>query len=135
VRILKNLIVLISLLPFSIAYAESYTLVTETHCKNRGVQFEFTCDTRNTSAPKKLTITRLPDNKWIGDEGGNKFTLEFIKEDNSVLVLNYPVLYSGISNVVLFKATGRFYLTEIGYSSVFNLESYDVDSGNFVVVK
>jgi len=36
---------------------------------------------------------------------------------------------------VIFKATDRFYLTEIAYSSVLDEQSYDVESGNVFLVK
>jgi len=134
-QVLKGFIVLTFFFSASIAYAESYTLVTDKHCKSRGVELEFTCENRNPVAPNVLTITRLPDNEWIGEERGKTFALEFVKEDSNVLILNYPVLYSGIANVVLIKATGRFYFTEIAYSSVLQVQSYDVESGNFVLVK
>ena len=133
-RVIKGLIVLF-LFSASIAYAESYRLVTDTHCKNRSVELAFTCENKNPVAPNVLTVTRLPTNEWIGEERGNTFALEFVKEDSNVLILNYPVLYSGIANVVIVKATSRFYLTEIAYSSALKMQSYDVESGNFVLVK
>lgn len=117
------------------AFAESYRLVTDAHCKNRGVELGFNCENSNLSVPYKLTVTRLPTNEWIGEEEDNKFALQFIKEDNNVLILNYPVSYSGIATVVMVKATNRFYLTEIAYSSVLKIQSYDVESGIFFLTK
>jgi hypothetical protein len=134
-RVFKGLIILTFIFSAGISFAESYRLVTDKHCKNRGVELGFTCENRNPLAPNALTITRLPANEWIGDERGNKFALEFVKEDSNVLVLNYPVLYSGIANVVLVKATGSFYFTEIGYSPALQEQSYDVESGNFFLVE
>ena len=125
----------LSAVPHATAYAESYRLATDKHCKNRGVELGFTCENRNPVAPNVLTITRMSANEWNGEERGNTFTLDLVKEDSNVLILNYPVLYSGIANVVLVKATGRFYFTEIGYSSVLQVQSYDVESGNFVLIK
>lgn len=134
-RVFKCLIVLTFGFSASISYAESYRLVTDKHCKSRGVELEFTCENRNPVAPNVLTIKRLPANEWLGEEQGNKFALEFVKEDSNVLILNYPVLYSGIANIVLVKATGRFYFTEIAYSAALQVQSYDVESGNFNLVQ
>jgi hypothetical protein len=110
-------------------------LVTDKHCKSRGEQLAFVCEKTNTTAPYKLTVTRLPDNTWFGEEEGSLFSLDLIKEDNNIIVINYPVLYSGIANIVIFKATDRFYFTEIAYSSVLDEQSYDVESGNVFLVK
>jgi hypothetical protein len=110
-------------------------LVTDKHCKSRGEQLAFVCEKTNTTAPYKLTVTRLPDNTWFGKEEGSLFSLDLIKEDNNIIVINYPVLYSGIANVVILKATNRFYFTEIAYSSVLDEQSYDVESGNVFLVK
>ena len=134
-RLLQGFMFLSFLCTAGITYAESYTLVTDKYCKSRGVELEFTCENRNPVAPSVLKITRLPDNEWVGEERGNTFALEFVKEDSNVLALNYPVLYSGIANVVLVKATGRFYFTEIAYSSVLQVQSYDVEEGNFDLVE
>jgi hypothetical protein len=130
-----KMLCLIILFQANFAFAESYRLVTDTHCKSRGVELAFTCENKNPVAPNVLTVTRLPTNEWIGEERGNTFALEFVKEDSNVLILNYPVLYSGIANVVIVKATNRFYLTEIAYSSALKMQSYDVESGNFFLIK
>ena len=64
-----------------------------------------------------------------------KFPLDLIKEDSDILILNYPVLYSGIANIVLMKKTGRFYFFEIAYSGALKVQSYDVESGKFKKTK
>lgn len=134
-RLFAGLIILTFFFGVRSSYAESYRLVTDKHCKSRGVALVFTCEDRDSTAPGVLTVTRLPANEWIGEEQGNRFALEVVKEDDNVLVLNYPVLYSGIATVVLVKATRRFYLTEVGYSSALQAQSYDVEAGNFELVK
>jgi hypothetical protein len=80
---------------------------------------------------------------WYGKEilktlKGSKehvFPLEQIKQDASVMVFNYPVLYSGIATIVLIKETGRFYFSEISYSEPLRVQDATVEEGRFTVEK
>ena len=130
-KILTQSLFLICLI-FGNAFAERYELKTENHCASRTTELSFTCKSVNLSSPAKLIVRKTTDNKWVGREYKNEFELLLVKEDKDVLILNYPVLYSGIANVVIVKATGFFYITEIAYSAVLKQQSYDVESGKFV---
>ena len=130
-----KLLCLIILFQVNVTFAESYSLRTDSHCKSRSVDLSFTCQRDTSSAPSILTVTRNIDNTWTGEEDGKKFPLTLLKEDKDILILNYPVLYSGIATVVIVQATGSFYLTEIAYSPALNVQRYDVESGRFVVIR
>lgn len=127
-----GLTTLLTLCSVSSASAQTYTLYTESHCAHRGLDLTFKCIPMGSpTSPSKLVITKESASKWVANEGGKTFPLNFIKEDKEFLALDYPVLYSGMAHIVLMKETGRFYLTEVAYSSVLKIQSYDVEKGRF----
>jgi hypothetical protein len=63
------------------------------------------------------------------------FPLELIKQDASVMVFNYPVLYSGIATIVLITETGRYYFSEISYSKALRAQNATIEDGRFTVNK
>jgi hypothetical protein len=113
-------------------FAQTYTLYTDSHCANRELALSFKCKAGTSPlSPSKLVISKEKNNKWSGVEKGEAFPLSFIKEDQYILILGYPVLYSGMAHIVLMKKTGRFYFTEIAYSPVLEEQGYDVEAGRF----
>jgi hypothetical protein len=113
-------------------FAQTYILYTDSHCANRGLELGFKCkQSGSATSPSKITISKVGKDKWTGKERAESFPLYLIKEDADVLILDYPVLYSGFAHIVLMKQTGRFYFTEVAYSSVLEVQSYDVEAGKF----
>lgn len=118
------------------AWAQTYTLYTEKHCANRTIELTFKCKpTGSATSPSKIVISKEGPGQWLGEERGQAFPLNLIKEDQHILILDYPVLYSGTAHVVLMKKTGRFYFTEIAYSPVLEEQGYDIESGRFELKK
>jgi hypothetical protein len=115
-------------------FAQTYILFTDSHCANRGTELGFKCrQSGSATSPSKITISKVGRDKWSGKERAESFPLNLIKEDAHVLILDYPVLYSGFAHIVLMKKTGRFYFTEVAYSSVLEAQSYDVEAGRFEI--
>ncbi|MDT8375126.1 MAG: hypothetical protein RQ867_00145 [Mariprofundaceae bacterium] len=118
------------------ALAESYTLVFDSNCSSRGEKLEFLCKAEPSFSAQN-TIIFFRDGKWLGIEGTSQqaFPLGFIKNDEYVMVFDYPVLYSGIATIVLMKKTGRFYMAETAYSDVLRVQEVSIESGRFTVNK
>jgi hypothetical protein len=133
--------VLLTLFPAA-SFAESYTLIFESKCSSTGERLEFSCKREPTFTGQGLSIFRNGES-WYGKERlktlkgskENVFPLELIKQDASVMVFNYPVLYSGIATIVLIKKTGRFYLSEISYSEALRAQDATIEDGRFTVGK
>ncbi|MDP2239159.1 MAG: hypothetical protein Q8K18_03205 [Burkholderiales bacterium] len=134
-------LVLLTLFPIA-SSAESYTLIFESKCSSTGERLEFSCKREPTFSGQDLGIFRNGE-KWYGKEilktlkgsKENVFPLELIKQDVSVMVFNYPVLYSGIATIVLIKKTGRFYFSEISYSEALYAQGATIEDGRFTVGK
>lgn len=133
----------VSLVLFPAAsFAESYTLIPEFHCSSSGKGLAFSCKGGPAFSGADLSIFKNGES-WYGKEilktlKGSKehvFPLEQIKQDASVMVFNYPVLYSGIATIVLIKETGRFYFSEISYSEPLRTQDATVEEGRFTVGK
>ncbi len=136
-------IVWVSLILFPAAsFAESYTLSAESHCSSSGKRLTFSCKGEPAYSGAELSIFRNGES-WYGKEilktlkgsKENVFPLELIKQDASVMVFNYPVLYSGIATIVLIKKTGRFYFSEISYSEALRAQNATIEEGRFTVEK
>lgn len=124
------------------SFAESYTLIAESHCTSTGKRLAFSCKVEPAFTGAELSIFRNGES-WYGKEilktlkgsKENVFPLELIKQDASVMVFNYPVLYSGIATIVLIKKTGRFYFSEISYSEALYAQNATIEEGRFTVGK
>lgn len=118
------------------SYADSYTLVFDSRCSSSGRKLEFSCQTERAFWAQKLTIFSS-DEKWFGREESaqSMFPLGLIKDDEYVLIFDYPVLYSGIATIVLIKRTGRFYMSEISYSNALRDQNATLEAGHFTVRK
>ena len=136
-------IVLISLILFPAAsFAEIYTLIPESYCSNRGEKLEFSCKAGPSFSGAELSIFEN-DGIWYGREKlkklkgfeKNEFRISLIKQNESVMVFDYPVMYSGIATIVLIKKTGRFYFSEIAYSELLNAQEATIQGGRFTVSK
>jgi hypothetical protein len=136
IKLIAKIGLLFGLMGAGAVSAETYILSIDSHCANRGTNLSFNCKPNAApTSPGNITITKIAKNQWEGNEKGKKFPLDLIKEDSDILILNYPVLYSGIANIVLMKKTGRFYFSEIAYSGALKVQSYDVESGKFKKTK
>lgn len=118
------------------ALAETYALAFDSKCSSSGAKLEFSCKSDPAFWAQNTTIF-LRDGKWLGIEGTSQktFPLSLIKNDEYVIVFDYPVLYSGIATIVLIKKTGRFYMSEISYSNVLNVQDATIEAGRFTVGK
>jgi hypothetical protein len=136
-------IVWISLLLFPAAsFAETYTLIPDSHCSNRGEKLEFSCKANPSFSGAELSISQN-DGIWYGREKlkklkgfeKNEFRISLLKHNESVMVFDYPVMYSGIANIVLIKKTGRYYFSEIAYSELLNAQEATIEAGRFTISK
>jgi len=133
--------VLLTLFPAA-SFAESYTLIFESKCSSTGERLEFSCKREPAVREQDLSIFRN-NGSWYGKEilktlkgpKKNVFPLSLVKQDASVMVFNYPVLYSGIATIVLIKKTGRFYFSEISYSETLRAQDATIEDGRFTVDK
>ena len=118
------------------ALGETYTLIFDSNCSSRGEKLEFSCKAKPSFSAQSTTIF-FRDGKWLGIEGVSKraFPLGLIKNDEYVLVFDYPVLYSGIATIVLIKKSGRFYMSEISYSNALKVQDATIEAGRFTVGK
>ncbi len=122
------------------SFAETYTLIAESHCSSSGKGLVFSSRKEPALSGAELSIFRNGEN-WQGKEilkslkgaRENVFPLELIKQDDSVMVFNYPVLYSGIATIVLVKKTSRFYFSEISYSESLHSQNASIEEGRFTV--
>jgi hypothetical protein len=111
-------------------------------CSSTGERLEFSCNRKPVFPGQELSIFRKGES-WYGKEilktlEGSKehvFPLELIKQDASVMVFNYPVLYSGIATIVLIKKTGRYYFSEIAYSEALRAQEATIEAGSFILGK
>lgn len=119
-----------------VAIAETYTLVFDSNCSSRGEKLDFSCKAEPSFSAQSTTIF-FRDEKWLGIEGASlrAFPLGLIKNDDYVMVFDYPVLYSGIATIVLMKKTGRFYMSEIAYSDALEVQEVSVEAGRFTMDK
>lgn len=133
----------VSLILFPAAsFAESYALIAESHCSSSGKRLAFSCKGGPAFSGAGLSIFRNGES-WYGKEilktlngpKENVFPLGLIKQDASVMVFNYPVLYSGIATIVLIKKTGRYYFSEISYSEALRAQNATIEEGRFTVDK
>lgn len=127
--------IVLALIPQA-SFGESYTLVFDSKCSTSGEKLEFSCKSEPAFWAENLTIF-VNDGKWFGKEGASQraFPVGLIKDDEYVMVFDYPVLYSGIATIVLIKKTGRFYTSEISYSNALNLQDATIEAGRFIVGK
>ena len=108
------------------AFAFDYLLIFEQTCKYENKAFP--CESSN----EQETIRQQPNGKWVGVRSdGSIFDLRTMKNDDHVLVLEYPVLWSGASVIHLMKRTGRFYWSEISYSEALKSDDGRVNIGRF----
>ena len=129
-RIAATILVLVS----QAALGETYTLAFDSKCSSSGEKLEFSCKSSPASWAKNTTIF-VSNGKWLGKEGASQktFPLGLIKNDEYVMVFDYPVLYSGVATIVLIKKTGRFYMSEISYSNALNVQDASIEAGRFIV--
>ena len=130
------LLILVVLFSTNVAFAETYTLVFDSHCSSSGEKLEFKCKPEPSFDAQNLAIF-MRNGKWLGLEGASQrvFPVGLIKNDDYVMVFDYPVLYSGIATIVLIKKTGRFYFSEIAYSDALKVQGADIEGGSFTVGK
>jgi len=108
------------------AFAFDYLLNFEQTCKYENDAFS--CTNSNATA----TIRQHSSGEWVGVRpDGSIFDLRLMKHDEHVLVLEYPVLWSGTSVLHLMKKTRRFYWPEISYSDALQADDGRVNIGHF----
>ena len=138
-----NWIVWVSLILFPAAsFAESYTLIADSHCSSSGERLAFSCKAEPAFSGAELTIFEN-DGSWYGREilktlkgpKKNVFRMSLIKQNANVMVFDYPVVYSGIATIVLINKTGRFYFSEISYSEPLDVQNATVEAGRFTLSK
>jgi len=125
---MRRLILLI-LLVTRPAFAFDYQLTFEQTCKYN--QKSFPCE----RSDEQETIRDM-GGKWVGvRKDGSIFDLRLIKNDDNVLIFEYPVLWSGASVIYLMKKTGRFYWSEISYSDSLKTDDGRVNVGRITIKK
>lgn len=132
---------LLALFPI-VSFAKSYSLIPESHCSSSGEQLVFTCKKGPSFSGADLTIHNYK-NEWYGVEvldthgkiNNNEFRISLNKQNESVMVFDYPVLYSGIATIVLIKHTNRYYFSEVSYSEILGVQNITIESGRFIVKK
>jgi hypothetical protein len=139
---MKSLTIAALLLASGPALAESYLLTAKSTCSSTGVGLSFSC--RNEAAVSGVALSLVKDGPfWQGREQSrssrgvttNSFKIDLIKRDSSVLIFNYPVLYSGIATIVLSLKTGRYYFSEISYSEALGTKNITIEEGIFTAKK
>ena len=112
--------------------ADSYALVFDSKCSSSGHKLEFACQAEPAFRVEKLSIF-TNGGKWFGREESRQttFPLTLVKNDDYVMILDYPVLYSGIATIVLIKRTGRFYMSTISYSEALHVQDATIEAGHF----
>jgi len=128
------IIAIILMLNSQAVFAETYSLVFDSNCSSSGEKLKFSCESKPSFYAQNMTIF-LSHGDWLAMDGESRqaFPLDLVKKDDYVLVFNYPVLYSGIATIVLIKRTGRFYMSEISYSEVLNVQNATIEGGRFVI--
>jgi len=117
-------IVFCILLAVQPAFAVEYLLTLEQECGYAKKAFQ--C--KNSS--ETSTIAQRPDGTWVGvNPSGRAVELRVMKNDEFILVLENPVLFSGTSTIHLMKKTGRFYWSEFAYSDMLKADEATVIVG------
>lgn len=110
--------------PFA-AFGETMVLSIESECDVQA--------NRVTCKPSKKTAEiYFKDGTWYGikDEMTNDAVpLGILKNDQYILILSNPVLFSGTSIVHIMKANNRFYWNEVAYSEVLKKDENHVRIG------
>lgn len=122
----------------SFANAQSYELAAVSHSSSNGNGLSFTNEAGPSFSGMRLRIFRDADT-WFGREivmttgetKENIFRMEVMKEDENVLILRYPVLYSGLATISIMKKAERYYFTEISYSAMLGSQNITIEEGRF----
>ena len=133
---MRTLVAGVFLLISQPSLADSYTLVFDSKCSSSGQKLEFACKGEPAFWAENISIF-ASGGKWFGREKSHQttFPLGLIKDDDSVLIFDYPVLFSGIVTIVLIKKTGRFYMSTIAYSEPLRAQEATIEAGRFIAGK
>ena len=123
-RRLALALALLAPLPVS---AFDYVLKFEKTCSYDSAGFKCENSTRTSR------ISQKSNGAWIGREGKDEIPLRVIKDDEYVLVLENPVLFSGSSTIHIMKATLRFYWSEVAYSEILKADEAHMRIGRVVL--
>jgi hypothetical protein len=135
-NILTKMGLVILLLSSVSVQARTFELTNQSFCKIENELNSIRCSDRpSENSPIKLLI-KNENEKWIAAEVLEEklFELELLKEDDNVIILNYPVFYSGHATITLFKKTGNFFISEKYFSEGFNRQGISIDYGHFSII-
>jgi len=126
------------LLVTSFATAQSYELVAVSHSSSNGDGLNFTNKDGPSFSGLRLRVFKDADTwfgreivKTTGEPKENIFRMDLMKEDENVLILRYPVLYSGLATISIMKKAGRYYFVEISFSAMLGSQNITIEEGRF----
>ncbi|WP_026610552.1 hypothetical protein [Methylocaldum szegediense] len=126
---MRRFVIALPLLSPLPASAFDYILKFEQTCSYESASFK--CERSSRTA----RISQKPNGSWVGREGSEQISLRVIKDDDYVLVLENPVLFSGTSTIHIMKATLRFYWSEVAYSEILKADEAHMRVGQVVLGK
>lgn len=107
------------------AFGETLVLSIERSCDT--LLNQFTCEPST-----KTAEIYFKNGTWYGikdERTKDAEPLIVLRDDQYILILSNPVLFSGTSIVHIMKATGHFYWNEVSYSESLNAEANHVKIG------
>lgn len=110
-------------------FAQDYFLEIEKVCHSSGSRLKFEC--KNKTQREQIFSQNL---KWYGRNEDDVKELKVLKEDEYILVLANPVLFSGADLIHIIKPTGKFYWVQVAYSEVLNESETTTKYGNLIKI-
>jgi hypothetical protein len=125
-----RIITLIILLSISnVAYAKEYLIEFKEKCTTTGTKLKFECQ------PDDERFILFSVNKsWSVKTTKGQVVADFrtLQEDENILILEAPTLFSGNRTLYIMKKNKQFYLLEAGYSEILNNNEATLKQGSFL---
>lgn len=126
---MKNLISTLILALSTSVVAQDYFLEIEKVCHSSGSELKFECKGK---IQREQIFSQ--NKKWYGRNENDVQELKIVKEDEYILVLANPVLFSGTDLIHIIKPTNKFYWVQVAYSEVLNESETTTKYGSLIKI-
>ena len=113
----------------NISFAQEYLIEFKEKCTTTGNKLDFNCKPDNVRF-----VVFSENNTWFAKIPEGVIVAEFktLQEDENILILEAPTLFSGNRSLYIMKKNRQFYLLEVAYSDILENNEATLKQGSFI---
>lgn len=126
---MKILLLIVLIFTSQLTYAKEYLIEFKEKCTTAGEKLKFEC-----KPDSERFILFVTNGSWSVKATNGQVVAKFrtLHEDENILILEAPTLFSGNRTLYIMKKNKRFYLLEAAYSEILKDNEATLKQGGFI---